>query len=177
MERLRLACLAAGPADGGTDAGDELRDLERLLDVVVGTRLEAHDDVDRVGARGEDDHGDGRGPPDGTADLEAVEARQHDVEQHEVVGGRPESVEPGLAVGLDVDLEAGVAEPDRRDLTDRRVVLDEQDPGLHARQYASRSGPSGPRSIDGTARRAVPGDGRAGSPPAGARGRGGPPRP
>ena len=58
---------------------------------------------------------------------------------------------PVGAVGGRLDGEAGVAQADRRDLADRRVVLDEQDPGVHPRQYASdgRHGPSG-RSCGGT---------------------------
>ena len=60
----------AGAAHRGPDAGDQLGDLERLADVVVGAGLEADDHVDRVGAGGEHDDRDGRRPSDRAADLE-----------------------------------------------------------------------------------------------------------
>ena len=146
-ERVGVAGLAARPADRGPDAGDELRDLERLLDVVVGAGLEPDDDVDRVGARGEHDDRDGRGPADGAADLEAVEARQHHVEQDQVerLGAEPVEAPPGRRPRR--RRRSPRCAGRSRDLADRRVVLDEQDPGVHARQYASRPGVSG-RQLD-----------------------------
>ena len=98
LEPVGLIGATAGAAQGGPDAGDELGDLERLLDVVVGAGLEADDDIDRVGARGQHHDRDRRGPADRPADLEAVEARQHDVEEHEVERLRGEPLEAGGAV-------------------------------------------------------------------------------
>ena len=63
--------------------------------------------------------------------LEAVEPRQHHVEQHEVRSLAPPAVQPFGAVGGGVDLEPGAAQPEGRDLPDRGVVLDEQDAGVH----------------------------------------------
>ena len=85
--------VTGSPAQGRPDAGDELRHLERLADVVVGARLEADDDVDRVSA-GREHHDRRRGlAPDRAAHLEAVETRQHDVEQDEVGAIRPPAIQ------------------------------------------------------------------------------------
>jgi hypothetical protein len=121
----------AGPAEGGPDPGDELRDLERLLDVIVGPRLEADHDVDRVTARREHHDRHHRRPPDGAAQLQPVEPGQHHVEQEQVEVAGPELLETGDAVGRGRHLEPGVAQADRGDLADRRVVLDEQDVRVH----------------------------------------------
>ena len=64
--------------------GDELLGLERLGDVVVGTRLKTEHEVDGVAlGREHDDRHAGLGA-DLPADLVAVLAGQHQVEQHEV---------------------------------------------------------------------------------------------
>ena len=81
-EPLGLGLVVA--AQPGAHPGDELLGLERLHDVVVGAGLQAHDDVDGVGlGRQHDDRHAGLGP-DLAADLEAVDAREHDVEEHQV---------------------------------------------------------------------------------------------
>ena len=92
-EPVRLVRSATGPTQRRPDAGDELRHLERLLDVVVGAGLEPDHDVDRVGPGGQHHDRDGRRPADRPADLEAVEPRQHDVEQDEVERLRREPVQ------------------------------------------------------------------------------------
>jgi hypothetical protein len=115
----------------GSDAGHELGHLERLAHVVVGTRLETYHDVDGVGACREHHDRNGRAAADGAGHLEAVHPRQHDVEQHQVGVRGLEPVEPGTAVVRGLDRETGVTQPDRGHFPDRRVVLDEQDPGVH----------------------------------------------
>ena len=71
-------------ADPGPDPGDELLGLERLDDVVVGPGLEADDHVDGVALGGEHhDRHAGLGA-DLLADVDAVLAGQHQVEQHQV---------------------------------------------------------------------------------------------
>src|SRR5690349_8166420 len=101
---------ARPPAERRADAGDQLGHLERLLDVVVGARLQPHHDVDRVAA-GRQHHDRGRRfAADLAADLETVHPGQHDVEQDQVVAAAPESLEAGETVASRVDLEAGRAE-------------------------------------------------------------------
>jgi hypothetical protein len=128
--------------EGSPDAGHELGHLEGLAKVVVGARFEAHDDVDRVAAGGEHDDRDRGFPPDRAADLETVEPRQHDVEEDEVRGVRPPAFEGHDAVGGRQDLEAGRPKAERGDLANGGVVLDDQDPGIHAVEYGSAEGGS-----------------------------------
>ena len=69
----------------GADAGEQLREVERLGQVVVGAGIEAQHDVDLLGPGGEHDHGR-LGVPfaQPAADLDAVHVGQAQVEQHEV---------------------------------------------------------------------------------------------
>ena len=121
-----------GPSQGGSDASDEFRDVERLLHVVVRAGLQADDDVERIRPRGEHDHRHGRRPPDLAADLQPVEPGQHDVQQDEVEAAGQRAIKALDAVGGRLDREAGVAKADGGDFADGRIVLDEQDPGVHS---------------------------------------------
>ena len=77
------------PAQQRPDPGQQLGEPERLADVVVGARVEADDEVDLVGARGEHEDGEvGDVGPQPAADLEAVHAGQAEVE-HEQVDAAP----------------------------------------------------------------------------------------
>ena len=80
--------------------------------------------------------------PDLAADLVAVQARKHDVEEDEIERLRAEAVEALHAVGGGRDLEAGGAQADRGHLADRRVVLDEQDPRIHDARAVLRLPPA-----------------------------------
>jgi hypothetical protein len=73
--------------------------VERLVEEVVGARLEAAHLALGVGQGGEQDdrhEAGGPAPLEATADLEAVEARHHDVEQDGVrqSAPRPPGLEP-----------------------------------------------------------------------------------
>ena len=83
----RARALGTGPPQDRSDAGDELVGREGLDDVVVGADLEPDDAIDLVVAGGQEQHGDVRALPEPTADLEAVEVGQADVEhgEHRVV--------------------------------------------------------------------------------------------
>ena len=75
------------PAQQRAHARDEFVGAERLGDVVVGAELEPDDAVGLFGAGGQhDDRQGGRGRigAERTADLEAVEAREHQIEQQEI---------------------------------------------------------------------------------------------
>ena len=66
----------------GLDARQQLDHLERLRDVVVGAELQADDLVDDLPARGEhDDRRLDAAFAQLAHDVEAAEARQHDVEE------------------------------------------------------------------------------------------------
>ena len=92
----RSACR--GPPQERLDPGDELAGRERLHEVVVRAHRQAHDPVDLLAAGGEHQHvgvGERAQPP---ADLDAVEARQHDVEDDDVGSGGADGLEGGRAV-------------------------------------------------------------------------------
>ena len=71
------------------DPRHELARAERLDDVVIGADVEADHLVGVTAARGEEHDGHVRHLAQLTAYLEAVEAGQHHVEQHEVGSGSP----------------------------------------------------------------------------------------
>src|SRR3954453_5069985 len=110
--------------------GEQLLALERLDEVVVGARVEALDArLDGV-ARGkhEDRHVVGRAQP--ARDLDAVELRQAEVEDHEVRMVGRGLVERGLAVAGDAHVVAVQAQGALEDLGDLVVVLDDEHPRI-----------------------------------------------
>ena len=97
-EHIRARLVAGAATQHGLHARDDLARAERLGDVVVGADLEADEPVDLVGARRHEDDGDALGL-EAPRQLEAVDTRQHDVDQCEVdavLGGRRDR---GGAVG------------------------------------------------------------------------------
>ena len=115
------------PAQQRPDPGQQLLALEGLDQVVVGAAVEAVDAVLGLGAGGQhqDRHVAVGAQP--AADLDAVEARQAEVEDDQVgdeAGGDVERLDP---VGRGADLVALVAQRAAQDVGDLGVVLDEQD--------------------------------------------------
>jgi hypothetical protein len=112
-------------------AGQQLRQPERLDQVVVRAGVQAGDHVELLISRGEHQHRQvGVRGADAAADVEAVDVGQPQVEHHEVRvarrrWGRAAAGEPGdrVALALEHPHEAG---------GDRVVVLHEQDAvGVH----------------------------------------------
>src|SRR4029079_16270982 len=91
------------------DAGDQLLGLERLGDVVVGPGLEAADHVDGVAAGRQHHDGDAGLGPDLPADVDAVLAGQHQVEQDHVGPEGPERAHRLVTAGDDL-ADADLAE-------------------------------------------------------------------
>ena len=124
VDPLRLARRRRTAARDRADARDELTNAERLHDVVVRTELETDHAVDLLAARRHDDDRNGRLCADATADVEAVEVGQAQVEQHDVGGRRGQRL---VSRRGPHDGEAfapqTLGERDR----DRVVVFDEQD--------------------------------------------------
>ena len=122
---------ARTPRDG-PDPRHELAQAERLDEVVVGSELEADDAVDLLAARRDDDDRHVAARPQLTADGEAVDVRQPEVEQHEVGRLCGEGIRPGRDAD-DVEPLAPQALGERHG--DRIVVLDEQD--VHHRRIVA----------------------------------------
>ena len=128
VKRRRGAPLPAPPPEQRLDAGDELGELERLRHVVVRADLEPPDlVVEAVPGREDQDRHVHLPAAQLREDPEAVDARQHQVEDDEVgapVEGRPE---PLVARRGRQDAVAAEAEVHREPLAERAVVLDDED--------------------------------------------------
>ena len=72
------------PAQYRLYARDELARFERLTDIVVSTHLQARYSIDDVAAGGQHDDRNLAGLADLPADIEAIAARQHDVQQQQI---------------------------------------------------------------------------------------------
>ena len=107
----------------------ELAQREGLGDVVVGAQLEAEDLVDLLGLGREHDDRHRGARAHAPAHLEAVQAREHDVEHDEVEGRLAEAGERLAAVGGLHDLVAVLAQREREQRLDRLLVVDEEDAG------------------------------------------------
>ncbi len=121
------------------DAGDELADAERLGQVVVGAALEAEHLVGFLASRRE--HEDrhvavGRVAPDGATDGDAVESRQHQIEDDEIERlGACEA--QSLVAVADRDRDQSLEREVQRDqVADVGFVLDDQHPRARSRGSA-----------------------------------------
>ncbi len=128
--------------DGRAHSRHELGELEGFRHVVVGPELEPHDHVERVAPRGEHHDRNLAVATDRPADLEAVELREHDVEDDEVVRTASELGQAFTAVGRSRDPEARSLEPERRRLSDGRVVLDQEHALVHELTVGPRTCPA-----------------------------------
>src|SRR3954468_6821970 len=140
----RRAAPRRPAAQQRAQAGEQLLALERLDEVVVGAGVEALDArLDGV-ARGEHEDRHVVGRAQAPRDLDAVDLREAEIEDHEVgmVGGG--LVERGLAVARDPHVVAVQAQRALQDLGDLVVVLDDEHAGIatdtvHSRQRVRRA--------------------------------------
>ena len=122
VERLGRA------AGEGPQAGRQLGEGERLDQVVVGAGVEPGDAVGHGVARGqEQDRGLHAPAAQPAADLEPVDAGQHDVEDDRVVGGDGDPVERLFAAAGEVDGVALLGQPAAEQAGQPRLVFDHQD--------------------------------------------------
>src|SRR5207249_4707317 len=104
FDQLRRFLLLGGAAEDRFDAGDQFARAERFGDVVISAHFEANDAVGFGGAGGEHDQGRVGGAvfsAQAAADLKAIDAGHHQVEDDQVgtmLGG---DLETALTVGGD----------------------------------------------------------------------------
>jgi hypothetical protein len=116
---------------------------ERLGDVVIGAQLESGDPVGLLTERRQHDDRCAVGLESQTpADLQPVEAGQHDVEDHEVGAAARVLVERGDPVGGQRYPVSGAFQIAPHHVADRRIVVDDQ-----------HSCPHGTRLLPGSLRR------------------------
>ena len=133
-----------GPAEDRPDPGDEGARVERLRHVVVRPELEPDDRVDVVVPRREHEDGRVAAAADLAADLEAVDLRQHEVEDHEVGVVAGVEGEGGLSVARAHDDEALLLEVQAQQVDDVPLVVDDEDRLHPRRRIASAPSTSGP---------------------------------
>ena len=129
-ERAARRCRALRPAQQRPHAGHDFARAEGLGDVVVGAELQPDDAVRLLGLGGEHDHRHGGGRRIGAhrpAHVEAVHARQHHVEDHQI-GRRAAQPRQHVASRVgDVDGVGGFFEVVADQRRDVGVVLGHED--------------------------------------------------
>ena len=128
FDQLRCGGCCAGAAAEGLDAREQLADRERLGQVVVRACPKPRYLVVLGAAGGEHQHGKRRScPAQPAAHLDAVDVRQHQVEDHEIEGLASAELDRRLAKLRDHDLVAGCQEQVPETLAEGRLVLDDED--------------------------------------------------
>ncbi len=117
-----------GAAQYGLHAQHEFTRAERLGDVVVRAHLQAEDAVVLVAACRQHDDRHGAALPQPAADLQAVHAGQHQVEDDQVGPVRGGAGERGRAVPGAVHHVSRAVQVSGDDLGDGRVVVHDQNP-------------------------------------------------
>ena len=121
-----------GTAKARTDAGHQLLGLERLDDVVIGPRLQTDHHVHGVALGREHDDGHPGLRPDQAAHLDAVPSGQHQVEEHQIGLGLPESGQRLVAISYERRLKTFTTQHNPEHLGQCGVVVDDKDSSLHA---------------------------------------------
>ncbi len=123
----RVGDMAGLASQERAGAGLEFAVVERLDEVIVGTEIESADAIIHFGAGRQ--HENRRGDatcPQASQDGKAVELRQHDVEDHEVVGLGREKIVRRAAARLPVQGLREAGEPSDDRLAGVDCVLNEQ---------------------------------------------------
>jgi hypothetical protein len=119
---------ARHPPEDGADPREELLEVERLHEVVVGARVESGDPVlDRVARRQHDDrrHDAPRSPA--AQDVDARLAREHPVEQHDLDPALGEGALRAGRGGERADAVTLLRESPLEERSDATLVLDDED--------------------------------------------------
>ena len=127
-------------AQDRSHAGHELARIERLREVVIHPRIESRDPLSVLGARGEGDHRCVRAAAQLVEELDPVRIGQAEVEDDQRRFHLVEQRTRALAGGRVLDDVSGVAQVERDELRDRRIVLDDDDPRGTAHRPSISSG-------------------------------------
>ena len=127
------------PSEQRAEPCKQLRERERLREVVVGSRIEPGDAAVDLRARRQHQHRNGiASGTKPSAHLETVDARHEDVENDGVgLRGGTETLERRLAVGGELDLVPLEVEGALQRLANSAFVIDDQD--LHGPHCALRA--------------------------------------
>ena len=120
--RRRVVAGLIAPVDG-LDARDKLLRLEGLNDVIVRAELEAEHAVERFALGGKHDDGKIARAADFAADLPAVHAGQHDIQQHQMRRVLAEHIDSRIAAIGGFDLVAFFFQIKPHQLHDIRIVV------------------------------------------------------
>ncbi len=131
-DREQFGRLLVGTTQPGTHACHQFLGLERFDHVVVGTGFQTEDDVDGVGLRGEHHDGHTGVRTQHATDVDAVHPGQHQVEQHQVRADLAHRGECLRTVADDEGFEPLTLQHDREHLGERGIIIDDEDPWLHA---------------------------------------------
>ena len=98
---------AGGAAGDGVEPGDELVDVERFREIIIGTEVEPFEAFVESAAGGDEDDGDGEALVAEVAqDAQAVAAGDHDIKDEGVVGACGGERVGIVAVVAEIDREA-----------------------------------------------------------------------
>ena len=125
-------------AEEGAHARDELVGAERLGEVIVGAELESHDSIRffRAGRQHDDRQRGGRVVSTNRAtDFEAVHLREHEIEDEQIRRPRGDRRERLAPRRHDLRRETGLPEIARDELSDVRVVFDDEDASGHRESF------------------------------------------
>jgi hypothetical protein len=117
---------SVGAPEDRLDPGNHFAGVERLGHVVVRTQAQCEQLVGVVDAGGEHEHGHVAVPVQLPEDLEAVETRQHEVEDHQVgslLAGEGERLQ---AVTGGHDVQTVTLQVRAEDVHDARLIVDDK---------------------------------------------------
>ncbi len=139
----RLLRLGRRTPEHRSDPGHEFGHLEGLGHVVIGPGLQPNDHVDGVGPRGQHQDGHAALLADLAAHLEPVQGGQHDVQDHHVGRLLQSPHQAFAAVHGGAHAKAGLLQAQRGDLSDRRVVLNQEHSFVHSTKGTACPRPDG----------------------------------
>ena len=111
----------------GADARGQFARVEGLRQIIVGAQFQAHDAVHIFAARGQHQHRDFAFLPQPLENLEAVDARQHDIEHHQVDAGLQRLLQTAVAFVGRLHGEALAAQEFAEQRGEFGIVIDQQD--------------------------------------------------